>query len=528
MGKKRGKLPGLPAGAQPMVERASAGPLVADIFDPVVADTFAGPIHVEWDNSAPLTPLGQLPFFIEFFKQGSLFDNLVADCPLEYASPNAPNKRDVLGTVMLSVLAGHWRYAHITALRCDPVNPPLLGMAKLVSEDAVRRGLDKIEESAGRSWLAQHLDYTTHPLMSEPWILDIDTTVKPLYGHQEGAVVSYNPTKRGRPSHSYHCYMMANLRLVLAAEVVPGNQHTSKHSSPRLWELLDGLPAAQRPFLIRGDIGFGNEPVMREAERRRQPYLFKLRLTKNVKRAVERAMTEKDWQDAGAKWQGKDGRLRLEGWSQERRIVMLRRRTERPAALSKGDADAQLRLGFVDIDDGRKVFEYAVLVTSLDSEILTLGQLYRDRADCENSFDELKNQWGWGGFTTRDLARCRLMTGIVALLFNWWNLFVRLADPDHHREAITSRPLLLQAIGRQTRHAGRTTLTITSSHGDHERARAALTRIYGFFLKLRRAAEQLTPLERWYRILSEALKKFLRGRILVPPRQLPAGAASYS
>jgi hypothetical protein len=527
MGKKRGKLPGLPAGEQPVVERASAGPLVADIFDPVVADTFAGPIHVEWDNSAPLTPLGQLPFFIEFLKQGSLFDSFVADCPLEYASPNAPHKRDVLGTVMLSVLAGHWRYAHITALRCDPVNPPLLGMEKLVSEDAVRRGLDKIEESAGVSWLQQHLDYTTHPLMSEPWILDIDTTVKPLYGHQEGAVVSYNPTKRGRPSHSYHCYMMANLRLVLAAEVVPGNQHTSKHSSPRLWELLDSLAAAQRPFLIRGDVGFGNEPVMREAERRRQPYLFKLRLTKNVKRAVERAMREQDWQDAGARWQGKDGRLRLQGWSRERRIVMLRRRTERPLAPSKSAADGQLRLGFAEIDHGREVFEYAVLVTSLDHEILSLGQLYRDRADCENSFDELKNQWGWGGFTTRDLRRCRLMAGIVALLFNWWNLFTRLADPDHHREAITSRPLLLQAIGRQTSHAGRTTLTITSSHGEHERARAAFRRIAGFFLTLRRSAEQLTPLQRWYRILSEALKKFLRGRILVPPRQLPAGAASY-
>jgi Transposase DDE domain group 1 len=528
MGKKHGKLPGLPAGEQPAVERSSAGPMVADIFDPVVADTFAGPVHVEWDNSAPLTPLGQLPFFIEFLKLGSLFDSFVADCPLEYASPNAPNKRDVLGTVMLSVLAGHWRYAHMTALRCDPVNPPLLGMAKLVSEDAVRRGLDKIEESAGVSWLQRHLDYTTRPLMSEPWILDIDTTVKPLYGHQEGAVVSYNPAKRGRPSHSYHCYMMANVRLVLAAEVRPGNQHTSKHSSPRLWELLDGLPAAHRPFLIRGDVGFGNEPVMQEAERRGQPYLFKLRLTKNVKRAVERAMTEQGWKDAGAKWQGKDGRLRLEGWSRERRIVMLRRRTVRPAALSKTDTDGQLRLGFVDVDDGGEVFEYAVLVTSLDHEILSLGQLYRDRADCENSFDELKNQWGWGGFTTRDLARCRLMTGIVALLFNWWNLFTRLACPDHHREAITSRPLLLQAIGRQTRHAGRTTLTITSSHGDHPKARAALSRIAGFFSKLRRDAEQLTPLQRWYRILSEALKKVLRGRTLVPPRQLPAGAASYS
>jgi hypothetical protein len=32
--------------------------------------------------------------------------------------------------------------------------------------------------------------------------------------------------------------------------------------------------------------GFGNEPVMREAERRRQPYLFKLRLTRNVKHGI--------------------------------------------------------------------------------------------------------------------------------------------------------------------------------------------------------------------------------------------------
>src|SRR5215475_6674389 len=106
MGRKRGDLPPLPAGEQPVIERMSAGP--------VVADTFAGRIHVEWDNSATVTPLGQLPFFIEFVKQGSLFDSCVADCPLHYRSPNAPNKRDVLGTVLLSVLAGHWRYAHMT------------------------------------------------------------------------------------------------------------------------------------------------------------------------------------------------------------------------------------------------------------------------------------------------------------------------------------------------------------------------------------------------------------------------------
>jgi len=62
-------------------------------------------------------------------------------------------------------------------------------MNKIVSEDAVRRAFAAIDEDEGAVWLRRHLDYCTAPLLAEPWILDIDTTVKPLYGHQEGAVV---------------------------------------------------------------------------------------------------------------------------------------------------------------------------------------------------------------------------------------------------------------------------------------------------------------------------------------------------
>jgi hypothetical protein len=174
-----------PAGEQPEVEPWSA-----------IADTFAGRVHVEWDAAAPVTPFGQLPFFIDYLKQAGLFDAWVADCPLWLTSPNAPRKRDLLGTVLLSVLAGHRRDAHITALRCDPVNPPLLGMEKVVSEDAVRRGLKKMDEAKGLSWLQNHLDYCTTPLLGEPWVLDMDSTVETLYGHQEGAELGYTPTLR--------------------------------------------------------------------------------------------------------------------------------------------------------------------------------------------------------------------------------------------------------------------------------------------------------------------------------------------
>ncbi|MFO1113294.1 MAG: hypothetical protein U1E38_05900 [Rhodospirillales bacterium] len=121
-----------------------------------------------------------------------------------------------------------------------------------------------------------------------------------------------------------------------------------------------------------------------------------------------------------------------------------------------------LYFGEITADPAAKVFEYAVLVTSLADEVLRVAQLYRDRAAGENNFDELNNHWGWGGFTTRDLQRCRLMARIVALIYNCWSLFVRLADPNQHTEAITSRPLLLYGVGRQIRHANQTMITITS------------------------------------------------------------------
>jgi len=495
-----------------MVEPAAEGA--------VTAETFAGRVHVEWEPAASVTTMGQLAFFIEYLRQAGLFEGFVADCPLRFVSPNAPAKRDVLGTIVLSVLAGHWRYAHITALRGDGVNAPLLGMKKVVSEDAVRRGLGKIEEAAGVGWLREQLAYCTRPLLGEPWILDVDTTVKPLYGHQEAAVVGYNPAKHGRPSQVYHAYLMAELRLVLEVELAAGNAHTSKHAAPGLWALIERLGPALSPRLLRGDSDWGNEGVMREAERRGLNYLFKLRLTAGVKRVLERAMGQRDWQDAGAGWQGKWGEVRLHGWGRQRRVVLLRRRLAGVMLTARAAGGRQLALGFVELDARQEAWEYAVLVSSLEAELVTIAQLYRDRGDAENSFDEFKNQWGWAGFTTHDLKRCRLMSRIVALVYNWWNLFVRLADPERHREAITSRPLLLHAIGRQTQHAGQTTITVTSPHGEHHRARRAFTRIAAFFAALRQTAEQLTDLDRWYRILSYALVKYLKGRQLDPPRRL--------
>ena len=114
-----------------MGERESTGNLPQEAA--TTLDTFAGKVHVKWMPGAAVSSLGQMPFFIEFLKASGLFEQWVEDCPLNYHSNNAPQKRDVLGTLVLSVLSGHWRYAHISALRGDGINPELLGMTHVTS-----------------------------------------------------------------------------------------------------------------------------------------------------------------------------------------------------------------------------------------------------------------------------------------------------------------------------------------------------------------------------------------------------------
>ena len=97
-------------------------------LEAMVVDTPGGRIHVQWDHGASATPNAPLTFFAEFLATTGIYESWVSSCPLTHTSPNAHSKRDVLGTWLLAILAGHNRYAHITGLRGDAVSPQILGM----------------------------------------------------------------------------------------------------------------------------------------------------------------------------------------------------------------------------------------------------------------------------------------------------------------------------------------------------------------------------------------------------------------
>ena len=492
--------------------------------------TPGGVFQVRWDENASASALGQLAFFGEFLEVAQLFERWVKSCPLEYTSPNAPQVRDVLGTWLLSILDGQRRYAHINGLRGDAVAPQILGMTRIISDESLRRALKALAPSIGKNcteeerlkrqtqlnkstaWMDAALRESTFEALSTDWILDCDTTVKLLYGHQDGAEIGYNPTKPGRPSHNIHTYWIANLRLVLDAEVKGGKTHPAKYSLPGLMRLLKALPSEKRPKLVRGDIAFGNDPVMTQLESIGQMYLSKLRQTAGVKRLIESNWSRQDWQDVGQGSEAVEAQLKLSGWSHARRVVVVRSPAkEKPVTLEavKGKkAKHQQNLDLNDTDPVKR-WDYCVLVSNSNYELKAIGQLYRDRADCENGFDELKNQWGWGGYTTQDLERCNLSARAVALIYNWWSWYVRLAHPATRLEAITSRPLLLAGVARLTEHAGQSRLLLTLTHTAGDLIKSMVANVRKGLDTILATAPQLPKPERWKALVRYIVEKII-------------------
>jgi hypothetical protein len=295
------------------------------------------------------------------------------------------------------------------------------------------------------------------------------------------------------------------LRGALDVEVHAGKEQAALHGLTNLWKVWDRLTPGQRPGLVCGDANDGNQRMRAECEARKQKYLFRQRSTPKVKPRLLLLERPGGGQPLAEGGEGSEGELQLTGGTRPRRTVVLRRQQEQGVGRQKA-------LPLLE-EHGLQVlsepeYESVVLVTNLEENLLTVLPLDRQRADVENADDELKNQWGWGGFTTRDLLRCQIAARRVALVYNGWNLFVRCAQPKRAREAITSRPLLLHAVGRIVQSSRQTVLRLTSHHAEAPEVQKILTRLSVFLSGRLHAAEPLKPEERWKRIWRRILEPF--------------------
>ena len=114
--------------------------------------------------------------------------------PLSYSSPNAPSKGDVLGTWLLSGRAGHKRYAHITGLRSDALSPQVLGVNKIISEDALRRASARMSAEQSCGWLMPQLLGSVQAALNTPGYWTSTPPSKPCTANKKGPRSATTPT----------------------------------------------------------------------------------------------------------------------------------------------------------------------------------------------------------------------------------------------------------------------------------------------------------------------------------------------
>lgn len=313
--------------------------------------------------------------------------------------------------------------------------------------------MENIDSAAGKKWMdgAMEILFTALP---EMFIMDWDSTITTRYGDQEGVEVGYNPHKPGRGSHHPLVCSVAGLRLCLTMDMRPGNAHSADGMTSSLKDLLSRLPTGRRPFLTRADIGFCSDSILREFEQCEDMpyYVFKLKKTSRVMEAIK-TVPEEQW--LGAKSFGAmqitERMIQLTTWDKPRRVVLGRRLI---SSLTPEESGTLF---------GESTCQYAAFVTNLSPqqfEAWQIAEIYQGRADCENIFDELKNQWGLAGFCSQQQNVTELAARFTLLSYNIWSLFVRFFSTKKHQEAKTSRREVLMFPAQLTESGREQTLQI--------------------------------------------------------------------
>jgi hypothetical protein len=414
-------------------------------------DTLGGVVTVERTDEA-LTPYGGLAAWSAFLGRMGTLERLAERCPVERTSPNAAPVREVLHSFSVTALIEGRRFRHVGWVQDDAGVAAVLGLERVRGEDALRRLVKGLSAAEARTWLAT-AETELYRALPERFIGDWDSTVNTRYGQQEGAEVGYNPFKRGRPSHHPLVCVAAGTRLCLHMRWRAGKAVSATGWQEAMDQLWQQAEIRSRLWLNRGDMGFGQEAICawHEVEGPARPkYLFKLRLTRNVRRAIAKIRPEA-WRGCptlGTE-QVAETSLQLEGWSRPRRVVIAR-------TLKPVNAGPQEEFWSTPED------EASAYVTNLSGEEASAEQvvlLQRKRGDAENVFDEVKNQWGFRGFCSQRGVVTEVAARLVWLTYNLWTLFVRLMglEPGQHTEAVRSRRQFLvlaaqmSCSGRQRR-----------------------------------------------------------------------------
>jgi hypothetical protein len=243
-------------------------------------------------------------------------------------------------------------------------------------------------------------------------VLDLDSTVLTVFGHQEGAEKGYNPRYRGKRSYDPLLCLEANSAFLWDAELRPGNAGTWVASPELLAGWFSSVPAHIRELRVRADAGFGYEPVLAMLEARPAQYAVRAHFTRSLKTQVHRLR----YYSANARWELAELEHRPKGWSRARRCIVARR------CIEENEPDPSC------FTLGR--YLYRAWVTNLPLSPAGIWHFYDARAEVEPRIRELREDFALRRIPTHQFAANALYLEVIRLAYNLVTAFQRTCLPE--------------------------------------------------------------------------------------------------
>lgn len=329
-------------------------------------------------------------------------------------------------------VAGESRVFGLESLGADPLFVRLAG-GSVPSIDTVYRDLCRFEDvklAQLELCVAWHALEELGGLKLSTVHVDIDTTVEPLFGSQEGALPGVNPRYHGRPSYHPILAVVAETRSCVGACLRPGDRGFGSDDAGTVRTYVDRVRTAtdrRTRVVCRIDAAADCTEILEEIHKSEALYIVKARQTPDLigVATLHTSWRTTDWDADGRPLrQVADLAFAREEWKHRGlpvRVVAVRSRER--------DVGKQVALW----DDDYTVQIY--LTNDFASHAEDIAIEYNGRAGVEPCIAELKNELGIGKVPSKSFAANHAAFLIKLLTHNLLRRFARAL----HAMAITWR-----------------------------------------------------------------------------------------
>ena len=356
---------------------------------------------------------------------------------------------------------GQQRVFGLERLAQDPLFVHLAG-GSVPSLDTVYRDLDRLGplHLAQLDALVAQQGLWRHQLRQQHVVhLDIDTTVEPLFGHQQGALPGPNPRYHGRPSYHPILCRVAETRTCLGALLRPGDTALGNDDVTYfrvLCRRVKEVLRKEQPLRVRIDAAGDCTALMSAIAEEGAHFLTKAKLTKDLLAAV---WSHTNWRtviqddDGTPARQVADISFARAVWQQASlpvRVIAVRT-LERTSG-------KQIQL-WDELDYTLKVY----LTSDMDSDGDWLARDYEGRAGVEPLIGEWKHHLGIGAVPTDSLNANHAMLLLKLLTYNLLRRFVHRHAPGLDAWQLPwLRAAVVCVVGRLVRSGRRLTLRLAN------------------------------------------------------------------